>query len=226
MDDTDPATIFAICTAQRRELADLLDGLSDAELDSPSLCAGWSVRVVAAHLAGALDGSLAGFVAAVVRNRGSLDRANDVLAHRRALEPTPELVAALRDGADKKLSPPMIGPRGPMTDVLVHSGDICLSLGRRFDPPPGAVEIALNFLCGRAPGFVPRRRLLGLALAPTDTSRRWGAGSEIVGKAADVMMAVGGRTATLTRLAGPGAAILQRRLPPAPTPPGPPQPDR
>ncbi len=217
----EPTTIFAVCAAERRELADLLDSLSGAELDTPSLCAGWSVRVVAAHLAGSLSGSLGGFVATVIRNRGSLDRANDALACRRAGEPMPSLVAVLRDGANKQLSPPVTGPRGPMTDLLMHGGDIRLPLGLRFDPPTGPVEIALDFLYGRAPGFVPRRRLVGLAVAPTDTSRRWGNGPEITGTAADVMMAVSGRTATLARLAGPGVAILQRRISSAQLPPGP-----
>src|SRR4051812_49336691 len=35
---------------QRRGLADLLDELSEAEWETPSLCAGWRVRDVAAHV--------------------------------------------------------------------------------------------------------------------------------------------------------------------------------
>jgi len=36
--------------AERRELADLLDELTPAQWDTPSLCAGWRVREVAAHM--------------------------------------------------------------------------------------------------------------------------------------------------------------------------------
>ena len=37
--------------AARLDLADLLEGLEEAEWDKPSLCAGWRVRDVAAHVA-------------------------------------------------------------------------------------------------------------------------------------------------------------------------------
>ncbi len=36
---------------QRHELAELLESLSDDQWDAPSLCAGWRVVDVAAHLA-------------------------------------------------------------------------------------------------------------------------------------------------------------------------------
>ena len=36
--------------AERRELAGLLDGLSAEQWDAPSLCDGWAVRQVVAHL--------------------------------------------------------------------------------------------------------------------------------------------------------------------------------
>jgi uncharacterized protein (TIGR03083 family) len=36
---------------QRRRLVDLLEGLSDQEWQHPSLCQGWTVRQVAAHVA-------------------------------------------------------------------------------------------------------------------------------------------------------------------------------
>src|SRR3954451_2817816 len=42
---------WQVITEQRLGLASLLDGLSDAEWEQPSLCAGWRVRDVAAHVA-------------------------------------------------------------------------------------------------------------------------------------------------------------------------------
>jgi uncharacterized protein (TIGR03083 family) len=36
---------------QRRRLVDLLEDLSDQEWEHPSLCQGWTVRQVAAHVA-------------------------------------------------------------------------------------------------------------------------------------------------------------------------------
>jgi len=42
--------VWQVIDAQRRSLADLLDDLSDDEWRRPSLCTGWTVRDVAAHL--------------------------------------------------------------------------------------------------------------------------------------------------------------------------------
>lgn len=40
----------ALIAAERQELADLLGGLRPAQWDAPSLCAGWRIREVAAHM--------------------------------------------------------------------------------------------------------------------------------------------------------------------------------
>ena len=42
---------WRVITGQRLALARLLEGLSDDEWEQPSLCAGWRVRDVAAHVA-------------------------------------------------------------------------------------------------------------------------------------------------------------------------------
>ena len=64
-------------TAQRLSLADLLEGLTDPQWDTPSLCEGWRVRDVAAHLAMAPQvPSLTSMLADAVRARGSFDRLN------------------------------------------------------------------------------------------------------------------------------------------------------
>ena len=42
--------LWAAIDTQRLYTADLLDGLTPAEWDAPSLCDGWTVRDVAAHL--------------------------------------------------------------------------------------------------------------------------------------------------------------------------------
>jgi len=41
---------WRVIEQQRLAIADLLDGLSAEQWESPSLCAGWRVRDVAAHV--------------------------------------------------------------------------------------------------------------------------------------------------------------------------------
>lgn len=215
MDDAPPlddAEIFAACARLRRELADWLPTLTPEQLDTPSLCAGWTVRDVAGHLAAAVALPLRALLVQTVRSRFDLHRANAELARRFAARPLPELAAALRRRADVALAPPGIGARGPLTDLLVHDGDMRIPLGLPVTPDPALVAVALGFLAPGAVGFAPRRRVAGLRLVATDLDRSWGDGVELVGTGVDLMLGVCGRRAVLDRLSGPGAPVLAGRI--------------
>ncbi|WP_254781807.1 maleylpyruvate isomerase N-terminal domain-containing protein [Modestobacter sp. DSM 44400] len=43
--------MFLAAAARRLAVADLLESLDERQLAAPSLCAGWDVRTVGAHLA-------------------------------------------------------------------------------------------------------------------------------------------------------------------------------
>jgi len=203
---------YAAAATGRRELADLLESLTDDQLNAPSLCAGWSVRVVGAHVAAAISVSKTRFLLSTALTGFSFNRTNSRLAHEMAKRPMAELVATLRARADTPVSPPVVGPSGPMTDVIVHTGDICLALRLPFDPPATTMPLVLDFLSGRAPGFVGRNLLRGLQLKPVDLDRTWGSGEPVVGRAADIAMAVCGRRSATTVLTGAGAELLRARL--------------
>jgi uncharacterized protein (TIGR03083 family) len=208
----DDAAIFAACARLRRELADWLPTLTDAQLATPSLCAGWTVREVAGHLIEALTGRLRTLLVRTVRCRFDLHRANAELARECAAQPLPALVAALREHADKQLKQPGVGAHGPLTDLLVHDGDMRIPLGLPMTPDPALVAEALDFLAPGAAGFTPRRRLAGLRLVATDLDRSWGTGAAVIGTGADLMMAACGRRAVLPHLTGPGAPVLAARI--------------
>jgi uncharacterized protein (TIGR03083 family) len=76
---------WQVITEQRLSLADLLEELSDEEWEVPSLCAGWRVRDVAAHVAMAPQvPSVWSMLADGVRARGSFHRLNHDVAVRHA----------------------------------------------------------------------------------------------------------------------------------------------
>ncbi len=209
----DREQIFDAVAAERRRIADLLDSLDEDALATPSLCKGWDVKTVAAHLVSVFADSFWTFQWAALRH-GGLHRAIDELARRRARTPAADIARTLRQRADHRLNPPVTGPLSGLTDVLVHGGDIRIPLGLAFCPDHQQVEWALEFLTGPRPfGFVPRGRLSGIALHSTDIGRSWGTGAEICGPAALVMMAVAGRIDILAMLEGPGVAVLRKRLP-------------
>jgi uncharacterized protein (TIGR03083 family) len=204
--------IFAAVACERRGIADLVDSLDEDALATPSLCAGWDIKTVAAHLVSVFADSFWTFQSTALRRRG-FDRAIDELARRRARKSAAEIARTLRQRADQRLSPPVTGPLSGLTDVLVHGGDIRIPLGLPFRPDDEQVGWALDFLTGPRPlGFVPRGRLRGIALHSTDIGGSWGTGAEIRGPASLLMMAAAGRVAVLEMLDGPGVTLLRTRL--------------
>jgi uncharacterized protein (TIGR03083 family) len=204
--------IHAATAQERRRIADLIDDLDEAQLATPSLCAGWDVKTVAAHLVSFLaEGTLR--VTWLGARRGSPDRAIDELARRRAQRPAAEIAASLRGLADHRYWRPPPQAPGLLAEVLAHSGDIRIPLGLPFEPDPQPTAIALDFLTGPVPiGLVPLGRLRGIRLQATDIDRTWGKGQEIRGRSAELLMAAVGRNAVLDALDGPGLPSLRQRI--------------
>lgn len=207
----DSESVFTAAAVERRAVADLLEDLDEGQLATPSLCTGWDVRTVAGHLAAAVAPSKKPFLVAVLRSAGNVHRANDAVARQEARKPIAALVQTLRSRADSHFAPPVIGARGPLTDVLVHAGDIRLPLGLPHDPSATHVHLALDFVTrGRPVGFVPRGRLKGVRLVADDLAWSWGDGALLSGRGIDLLMAACGRASALALLKGPGVATLSR----------------
>jgi uncharacterized protein (TIGR03083 family) len=195
----------------RRRIARLIGDLDEAELATPSLCAGWDVKTVAAHLLSVLEVGTRGVMRLGLR-RGGQDRAFDELARRTAQLPASEIATRLHDLADRRYW--RFPPQGPglLAEVLAHTGDITIPLGRPMDTDPQLIAVAMDFLTGPLPlGLVPLGRLHGIGWHAVDSGRKWGSGKEIRGRAAELMMAAVGRTSVLDTLDGPGVAVLRQR---------------
>jgi uncharacterized protein (TIGR03083 family) len=205
---------FTRIAAERRRLAGALADLGPDDWAAPSLCTGWSVHVVAAHLNAPWSVSVPQFMVAIVRG-GGLDPGFDRIARGLAARLTPaECVAGLRDHADSRFTPPGSGPGAPLTDVIVHGVDMLQPLGRSVDVAPEALATSLGWLAtGRSKAFVPRGRTAGLTFEATDLDLRCGTGPAVVrGPALALCTALCGRTALVGQLSGDGAGVLTSRL--------------
>lgn len=212
LDPAERQRVFAAVAAERRSIAALIEGLSADQLATPSLCTGWDVKTVGAHLVSDFTDGFRGFLVSGLRH-GGMNRGIDALARRRARASASEIAAALRRGADHELSPPLTGPLAGLTDVLVHGADMRIPLGLAHQPDPHHVARVLDFLTGPTQaGFFPRRRLRGIVLRDEETQQRWGAGELISGSGAALMLAVCGRSIALDQLTGPGVATLRARV--------------
>lgn len=212
--------------AARERLAGLLDGLDPGDWDRPTPCDRWTVREVVAHVLAMATVRPAAAIATYLRRGADLDLANDALVARtlRTCSDT-ELVALLRARSTSQHRPPGLRPVGVLAEVVVHSFDVAVAVGRAIDESPVALDWTLEYLATRVPGntrFHVRggrkvavldgaRRAEGLRLVATDTG--WVRGPSerpaVEGPAAWLVLALAGRSTGLERLQGPGVDRLR-----------------
>jgi len=208
---------WRVIDAQRLKLASLLGQLSSGEWSRPSLCAGWTVRDVAAHLTLQQLG-LAGAAGMLARWRGSLDRTiHDAACRRAAAWPAGQIIATIHDAAGSRRHNVGVTYLETLTDILVHGQDIAVPVGRRHDMPPRAAAAAVSrVLSMRWPPPLPAaRKVAGFRLAATDVPWSAGEGPEVCGSISAILLVCTGRLSALPQLSGEGAPGLAARLAPS-----------
>jgi uncharacterized protein (TIGR03083 family) len=202
--------VWRTIDAERAGLADLLEDLSPAEWETPSLCDAWLVRGVAVHLTQAHMGLGPALVAAA-RARGGFDRMIRDSALRAAPLPPAECARRLRAMVGSRRTAPFLTPLEPLIDVLVHGQDIALPLGRNRPMPARAAAAAAQRAWDLRFPFHAQRRLAGLRLAATDADWAVGSGAPVEGPMAALLLLVTGRDAGLDQFTGDGVRTLRRR---------------
>lgn len=198
---TDQDLMTAIA-AERRQLADVLAGLTPAQWDTPSLCEGWRIREVAAHLLMPYRYSLWQVAKGVVASHGQFDVMADRFAHRDAARLSPEeMVRILRDNAETRWKPPGGGFLGALSHDVIHGLDISVTLGLDRRVPLDRVSMVLQGLSPRQVRFF-RVNLTGVELKATDLAWSYGSGAPVSGLAQDLLLVVSGRTLPPGRLQG------------------------
>lgn len=206
--------LVELIAAERRATADFLQELTDEQCATASLCDGWQVRHVAAHLTMQLVLGTPKLIFGVVKNLGNFNKFADTYA-KSVREPIAVLAATMRAKADNRFSPPGVGAHAPLTDVVVHTLDMRVPLGIPGDgPAPVAMNEILDFLMTpkATRGFLPRGRVPGLSFESTDTGWKGGSGPVVRGTGAALALAITGRRAGLDSLDGDGVPEMRKRL--------------
>jgi uncharacterized protein (TIGR03083 family) len=192
---------------ERTDLVSFLRTLAPEDWEAPSLCEGWRVRDVAAHLL--YDAMpLHRYVLEVLAAGFSTDRVNRRVVERSkdmdACDLVDVLERSVRSGIVARLSPSIA-----LADVLVHHQDIRRPLRRPRTIPSDRLLRVLE----RPDRFaVPRGRTKGLRFVATDVSWSSGDGPEVRGTGEAIVMAVAGRRSVLEELSGEGVPALSARL--------------
>lgn len=203
---------WRVIDQQRSVLADLLETLGPGALATPSLCEGWTVRDVGAHLSMAATTSTGEVLRWMVRCRGSFDRVIHESAVERARRPTDQIVADLRGIVGSRRLAPGTFWRDPLLDIVVHGQDIARPLGLTVDPPAEAARTAAEWAWQRRFPFFPSRRLRGVCLVADDIEWTRGSGAELRGPVVSLLLLSTGRPAGLEGLSGPGLDLARDRF--------------
>ena len=211
-DVMDRDQVWQVIDAQRLSLAGLLEQLSADEWRQPSLCTGWTIRDVAAHLTLQQLG-LGGAMGMMARWRGSLDRTIRDAACRRAAQPTEQIIEQIRGTAGSRRHNIGVTYLETLTDILVHGQDIAIPLGRRHYMPPRAAAVAASrVLSMRWPPPLPAAlKVAGFRLTATDISWSAGEGPEVRAPMGAILLVCAGRLVALPQLSGEGARDLAAR---------------
>jgi len=134
---TDDAQLQPAVAAEFLALAEALAALSEEQWDTPSLCEGWRVREVIAHMSMAARYSDDAFMALMRDYNFDFTKLSNEVTRRDAELPTDELLANLRSEVMHHWAPPGGGYRGALNHVVIHGLDATVPLGM---PRPGPEE--------------------------------------------------------------------------------------
>lgn len=205
--------VWSTIAAERGALADDLVELTPAQWDAPSLCTGWTVRDIVAHLSATASLNPGTFFAAMLKSGFNFDRfANGQIAKHRGTDPAATL------GEFRRLQNSTSAPPGPKTswlgELVVHGEDVRRPLGISHRYPAEAVRQVIDFYKGSNMLIGSKNRVAGLALQATDSDWRHGQGEHVEGPLLSLLLAMTGRGAACDDLTGPGVQTLRSRCTP------------
>ncbi len=206
-----PMTATHLAEDERTDLADFLETLTPQQWAAPSLCEGWTVRDVVAHVVSYEGAGAAELTRRFTQGRLMLNRINAVsLDEHRQREPA-ELVALLHEHVTPRGLTCAFGGRIALVDSLMHHQDIRRALGMSRDVPAERLRVALPFAF-LAPPIKAMWHVRRVRVVATDVGWSGGTGPEARGAGEAVLMVMGGRRGVAEELTGPGAPRLVTRL--------------
>ncbi|HET7899963.1 MAG TPA: maleylpyruvate isomerase family mycothiol-dependent enzyme [Candidatus Nanopelagicales bacterium] len=184
MSNAADAALWAHVAAERRDIVELLEGLGADEWLVPSLCEGWRVRDVAAHLL--IDDpvrelGVAGVLGRMVRWRFDVDRANQWWVQHNADVPVSTLTARMARSVAPGPVSRVLGPANQLRAAVIHHQDMRRPLGRGSTVPAGRLRATLDAVLTRSgsANLGARQRARGIRLTASDLDWSAGDGPEV-----------------------------------------------
>ncbi|EXG80673.1 maleylpyruvate isomerase family mycothiol-dependent enzyme [Cryptosporangium arvum] len=198
--------IRTLIAAQRVQLADTLTSLPEASWDAPTLCDGWRVREVIAHVAMEFRYPAGRFFWHFALAGFNFHRLNDrrAAADAAALS-SAELTASIRDNVHHPWKPPGTGYPTTLTHETVHALDVMVPLGVDWPVPEPTVRAVLDAWDVEHGQKYFGVDLTGVRLCADDLDWSVGDGEPLSGHATDLLLVLAGRKVPAGHLTGASA---------------------
>lgn len=202
--------MFQLLERQRIRLLDQLEGVSEEQWNTPSLCSGWRVRDVLGHLVSLQDVPTWKFMVGGFGMSGFDRQVNRFALEYGTREPA-RLLADYRRHAGGRVGPPIVGPIAPLTDITVHALDIQRPLELPGTTEPEVTRMVLDRISSGLFGFVPKKLVKGLHFVAPDIGWSAGEGPNVEALSSDIVLALNGRCVPHDHFRGDGAADFETR---------------
>jgi uncharacterized protein (TIGR03083 family) len=198
--DTD--TVWHHIDTERAWLAEVLESLPGEAWQRPSLCAGWTVRDVAAHLTLAQT-PVHELLWPALRAGLRYDKVVHDTAVRSRLTHE-EIVTTLRGFVGSRRRVAFITDLDPLIDILVHNQDIGRPLGIEHPMPPDAAAAAADRVLSTPWPIRRWKPPTQVRLIATDVDWAHGSGEEVRSPMESHLLALTGREAVTRRSTAAG----------------------
>ncbi|MFC8500787.1 maleylpyruvate isomerase family mycothiol-dependent enzyme [Pedococcus sp. NPDC057267] len=180
-------------------LADLLDTEGAAGTDPadawghPSLCEGWTVAHVVAHVTMPARLTPEQWGAEMAAAGGDFGVLSNTVAARDSALPRAELLEQLRSARLHAWQPPGGGAAGALSHAVIHSLDVTVALGVPTVAPQDAVVAVLDAVVATGGSWFGVD-LSGVRLEASDADWSWGSGEPLRAPLGELVSLVSGRT--------------------------------
>lgn len=190
---SDSPDVQQLVGPQFQALADALEAQPSTVGDLASLCEGWTVRNVIAHLTMAARYDGPAFQVELAAAGYDFQTLSDTIAQRDGEMPLDVLLDNLRSATMAHWAPPGGGAAGALSHVVIHGLDITSAVGLQRTASDEATITVLN---GLTAGDLHQHfgtQIQGLKLTATDLDWTYGDGTAIDAEAGDLILALAGR---------------------------------
>ncbi len=194
--------VQALVATEYWRLADLLEGLADTDWDTPSLCQGWRVREVVAHMTMPVRYDEQAFVSELRARDFDFGRLSNEIAWRDAQTPVGELLRELRSDVLNHWVPPGGRYLGALDHVVIHGLDLTVPLGRQRLATDEATRLVLDDLTRGGTYEHFGTHIAGTRFEASDLSWSYGSGPTLRAEAGQLALVLCGRAISSDLLAG------------------------